>query len=176
MTPDLRELRYFVGVAEELSFTRAARRLHVSQPSLSVAMRQLEARLGVTLLDRTTRRVALTPAGGTLLAHARRVLEASSSLERAVAAHRAPERGGRLRVGLDRLASAGALATLREFAAAHPAVELEIAEADADALDQNRVDVLLTQAGAVLRAQESDPLALALAEAAAVPAPLAVTA
>jgi LysR family transcriptional regulator, benzoate and cis,cis-muconate-responsive activator of ben and cat genes len=94
MTPDLRELRYFVGVAEELSFTRAARRLHVSQPSLSVTMRQLEGRLGVTLLDRTTRRVALTPAGETLLAHARRVLEASSSLERALRVHSELERGG----------------------------------------------------------------------------------
>jgi DNA-binding transcriptional LysR family regulator len=162
MTPDLRELRYFVGVAEELSFTQAARRLHVSQPSLSVAMRQLEARLGVTLLSRTTRRVALTPAGETLLAHARRVLEASSSLERAMAAHRAPERGGRLRVGLSPLAAGDSFRVLRDFAAAHPAVELEIAQADADALLAGRVDVLLGDEGVTTRAGETDPLALAL--------------
>jgi DNA-binding transcriptional LysR family regulator len=163
MTPDLRELRYFVGVAEELSFTRAARRLHVSQPSLSVAMRQLEARLGVTLLNRTTRRVTLTPAGETLLAHARRVLEASSSLERAMAAHRAPERGGRLRVGLSPVAAGDALRTLQDFAAANPAVELEIARADTDALLAGHVDVLVGDEGIALRAGETDPLALALA-------------
>jgi DNA-binding transcriptional LysR family regulator len=68
MTPDLRELRYFVAVAEELSFTHAARRLHVSQPSLSTTIRQLETRLGLQLLVRTTRRVDLTPAGVTLRA------------------------------------------------------------------------------------------------------------
>jgi DNA-binding transcriptional LysR family regulator len=97
MTPDLRELRYFVAVAEELSFTHAAHRLHVSQPSLSAAVRQLETRVGVTLLHRTTRKVELTPAGRTLLAHAREVLEASSSLDGALRAHRG---GGRIRVGI----------------------------------------------------------------------------
>jgi DNA-binding transcriptional LysR family regulator len=163
MTPDLRELRYFVGVAEELSFTRAARRLHISQPSLSVAMRQLESRLGVSLLDRTTRRVALTPAGETLLAHARRVLEASSSLERAMAAHRAPERGGRLRVGLSPLAAGDALRALQDFANANPAVDLEVARADADALLAGHVDVLVGDAGIAIREGETDPLALALA-------------
>jgi DNA-binding transcriptional LysR family regulator len=70
MTPDLRELRYFVAVAEELSFTHAARRLHVSQPSLSTTIRQLETRLGLQLLVRTTRRVDVTPAGVTPLVRA----------------------------------------------------------------------------------------------------------
>jgi DNA-binding transcriptional LysR family regulator len=102
----------------------------------------------------------------TLLAHARHVLEAASSLERAVAAHRAPERGGRLRVGLAPLADAAALRTLQSFAASHPAAELVIAEAGEDALLDGRVDVLLAGDGALLREGERDPLALALADAA----------
>ena len=63
MEPDLRQLRYFVVVAEEASFTRAAQRLHLSQPALSAAIRQLERRLGTVLFARTGRQVALTPAG-----------------------------------------------------------------------------------------------------------------
>ena len=63
MTVTLQRLRYFVAVAEELSFTRAATRVRVSQPSLSEQVRQLEQSLGVTLLHRTTRRIQLTDAG-----------------------------------------------------------------------------------------------------------------
>jgi DNA-binding transcriptional LysR family regulator len=64
--PEVRLLRYFLAAAEELSFTRAARRLHIAQPSLSAQIRKLEAQLGVTLLQRDTRRVSLTPAGQAL--------------------------------------------------------------------------------------------------------------
>src|ERR1019366_9209877 len=59
---ELRELRYFIAVAEELNFTRAAARLGMTQPPLSAAIGKLERKLGVTLLERTSRRVTLTPA------------------------------------------------------------------------------------------------------------------
>jgi DNA-binding transcriptional LysR family regulator len=72
---ELRHLRYFVAVAEELHFRRAAERLHVAQPAVSEQVRKLEEELGVRLLNRTQRKVELTDAGAALLREARRVLE-----------------------------------------------------------------------------------------------------
>ena len=72
---ELRHLRYFVAVAEELHFRRAAERLHIAQPAVSEQVRKLEEELGVRLLNRTQRRVELTDAGAALLREARRVLE-----------------------------------------------------------------------------------------------------
>jgi DNA-binding transcriptional LysR family regulator len=96
---ELRHLRYFVAVADELHFTRAARRLHIAQQPLSAAIARLERQLEVKLLDRTTRRVELTAAGVALLEPARAILQA---VDEAVAAAQAADRGevGELAVGL----------------------------------------------------------------------------
>ena len=72
---EVRELRYFIAVAEELNFTRAARRLGMAQPPLSAAIGKLERKLGVRLLDRTSRRVTLTAAGAMLLSEGRTAVQ-----------------------------------------------------------------------------------------------------
>ncbi|MEV4073113.1 LysR family transcriptional regulator [Nonomuraea fuscirosea] len=79
---EVRQLRYFVAVAEELHFGRAAERLGMAQPPLSRAIRAMERQLGVTLMERTTRRVTLTPAGETLLRDARTALDAVAAAAR----------------------------------------------------------------------------------------------
>src|SRR6202042_2091712 len=76
---ETRELAYFLAVADELHFGRAAARLGIAQPALSKTVRQLERRLGVTLLERTSRAVALTEAGRVLSREARIALEAVSA-------------------------------------------------------------------------------------------------
>ncbi|SCD84308.1 regulatory helix-turn-helix protein, lysR family [Streptomyces sp. Termitarium-T10T-6] len=79
---EMRELRYFVAVAEELHFGRAAERLGIAQPALSRALAGLERRLGVVLLERSSRRVRLTDAGAVLLTEARAILAAAEAAER----------------------------------------------------------------------------------------------
>jgi DNA-binding transcriptional LysR family regulator len=95
---ELRELRYFIAVAEELNFTRAAMRLGMAQPPLSAAIGKLERKLGVTLLERTSRRVALTPAGTVLLEQGRIAVEAVGAA--AGRARRAGTQPGRLTVAV----------------------------------------------------------------------------
>lgn len=129
MQLELRHLRSFIVVADELNFSRAAGRLHIAQPALSAQIRQLERQLGCRLFARTTRRVALTPAGTMLLADAREIVARADA---AVAKVRAAARGerGLVRVGFVAHGAAelgGEI--LRRFAEAYPAVETSLAEA-----------------------------------------------
>jgi DNA-binding transcriptional LysR family regulator len=95
---ELRQLRYFVAVAEELHFSRAAERLHVVQPAVSEQVRKLEEELGMRLLNRTKRTVSLTEAGAGLLTQARRVLQQVEAARLAI--HNARDRAAsRLSIG-----------------------------------------------------------------------------
>ena len=126
MDVELRHLRYFVAVAEEASFTAAARRAHVAQQVVSAQVRQLEASLGVDLLERSARGVTLTPAGAVFLEGARETLR---TLERAAESSRNVGNAvtGRLSVGLSS-AAAGDEPTRRlaEFERASPQVEVRL--------------------------------------------------
>jgi DNA-binding transcriptional LysR family regulator len=127
---DLRLLRSFVAVAEELHFGRAAARLHVSQPALSVQVRKLEHLVGVELLRRTSRHVELTPAGEVFLGEARRLL---ATAERAFAATREAARGSRGRLVVGFVGNGAAELTpriLSDFGAAHRHTEVEMRQFD----------------------------------------------
>jgi DNA-binding transcriptional LysR family regulator len=121
---ELRHLRYFIAVAEELNFSRAAERMHMAQPPLSAAIRQLERDLGVDLFVRTTREVKLTDAGRAFLDGARRTLadadRAAEDAKRAGAGEL-----GRLRIAFSWSMRFETLPVLgRAFRATHPDVEL----------------------------------------------------
>ena len=127
-TPELRQLRHFIAVAQHLHFGRAAAALHMSQPPLSRSIQDLEARLGATLLARSRRKVALTPEGARFLEEAQRVI---AQLERAVleVGSMAAGAGGRLRLGFVSLADFGVLpGLLKAFKASHPGVGLALRE------------------------------------------------
>jgi DNA-binding transcriptional LysR family regulator len=130
---DLRLVQYFVAVAEELHFGRAAERLHIAQPSLSQQVRRLEQQLGVTLLDRSSRRVELTDAGRALLSEGRRLLahsERTTRLVRSVSAER-------MSVGFYGSAGSALLPQLlRTFADEHPSAEVSVRELLLDQIDE----------------------------------------
>ncbi|MEU9442491.1 LysR family transcriptional regulator [Streptomyces sp. NPDC048304] len=129
MTKDVhaRDLRYFVAVAEELHFTRAAEKLYVSQPALSKQIRSLERQLGAELFRRDQHGVALTPAGEALLPHARTVLTAWDAGAAAVEAAKAAQRST-LVVGMSTSPGRGGLlpAVRSRFTAAHPEVTVRL--------------------------------------------------
>jgi len=119
---ELRHLRYFIAVAEERNFSRAAERLHMAQPPLSVAIRQLEQEVGAELLARSSRGVTTTPAGAAFLDRARRILE---SIDGAIAAARRVAAGelGTLQIAFSWSARFDTLPALaRAFAAREPDV------------------------------------------------------
>jgi DNA-binding transcriptional LysR family regulator len=125
-TVELRHLRYFMAVAEALSFRRAAEKLHLAQPALSTQIKSLEGELGVRLFDRTTRSVELTQAGRVLVEEARAVLAAAAQAERRV--KRADEGVvGLLRLGIIApTANAWLAEILRNFRQRFPGVQLSI--------------------------------------------------
>src|SRR4051794_26673866 len=121
---ELRHLRYFVAVADELHFRRAAERLHVAQPAVSEQIRKLEAELGVALFNRTPRNVTLTDAGAAMFDEARRVLEQADVAQRA-AREADPRSRDHLRVGyLPDALPAELPHLLRRFAATTPHVRM----------------------------------------------------
>ena len=123
---ELRHLRYFVAVAEELSFRKAAERLRLAQPPLSAQIKSLESELGVRLFERTTRSVKLTQAGRVLLTEARIVLTAATRAEDRA---RKAEEGliGTLRIGIIAPSANAWLARiLRDFQQRFPGVQLSV--------------------------------------------------
>ena len=137
---NLRRLDAFIAVAEELHFGRAADRLHIAQPALSQQIRQLEADLGLTLLERTTRRVALTPDGAAFLPHARQLLVSAQGVARAAEELRIGARG-RLRLGfVDSTAFEFVPWFLRRFRSAWPEAEVELHTMSSDEQARALVD------------------------------------
>ncbi|KVT35338.1 LysR substrate-binding domain-containing protein [Burkholderia ubonensis] len=131
-TPDLRQWRYFVTVAEERHFGRAAARLSMTQPPLSQAIRALEDLLGVALFVRTKRSVALTAVGAALLPDVRKLLEAADALPPRAQSLARGETGS-LALAFVSTADYGLLPSLlRAFGARYPQVRLQLAEATSD--------------------------------------------
>ncbi|MBO0694394.1 MAG: LysR family transcriptional regulator, partial [Acidimicrobiaceae bacterium] len=152
---ELRQLEYFVTVAEEASFTKAAARVHVAQPGISAQIRQLERELGQPLFDRSGRTVRLTDAGTAVLPYARAALEAVANCRLAV-----DELTGLLRghvsIGTVISPTAGAEVNLADLLADfhhdHPGVEIALSEGKSDDLFEavagGRLDLVLAGLGA----------------------------
>ncbi len=144
MSVELRQLRYFVAVAEESHFGRAASRLHMTQPPLSQTIQSLEAELGTPLFLRTKRSVALTPAGAALLPEARRILQQAGALPD-LARRAASGESGLLSLSFVSTADYSVLPPLlREFREHYPQVQIDLREATTDVqledLMQGRID------------------------------------
>jgi DNA-binding transcriptional LysR family regulator len=131
---ELRQLEYFVAVAEQASFTRAATLLHVAQPGVSAQLRQLERELGQELLDRSGRSVRPTPAGAAVLPYARAALDAVGGV-REVADELAELRRGQAAFGM--VTGCGGIGVpdlLAAFHGEHPAIEISLVEDASDRL------------------------------------------
>jgi len=143
---ELRHLRYFVTVAEELNVSRAAARLRISQPAVSRQLRDLEQELGVDLFDRRNSKLKLTAAGEAFLAHARDLLRRSNDASREMLAFRA-KTGQTLTVGYIAPVLATLTPALRDFGQKRPDIELVLREMtpgeQVQALRDDRIDVAL---------------------------------
>lgn len=137
---ELRQLEYFVAVAESGSFTRAAERVHVAQPGVSAQIRRLERELGHALLDRSGRTVTLTDVGAAVLPLVRAALGSVESARRTVEEMAGLVRGA-VRAGM--VVSCGIMdlpELLSEFHSSYPAVEITLSEANSDELVSSIVD------------------------------------
>lgn len=148
---ELRHIRYFVAVAEELNFRRAAARLRIAQPPLSTQVRQLEEEIGARLFDRNSHGVALTRAGEIFLEEARQILR-SVEHARQVSARAAKGKTERLAVGFVTSLSYGLLpGVLRAYRRHYPEVVLSLSEMDTtqqvEALTTRRIDLGLIGLG-----------------------------
>ena len=146
---EVREARYFIAVAEELHFGRAAGRLHMSQPPLSQAIKALESRLGVPLLHRTTRAVTLTPAGAVFLDACRALIGAAEAAD-AAARQAADGQAGALRIGAVTSVFSDLLPqTLEFFRRTHPRIDIRAEEVDThvavEAVRRRELDVALVR-------------------------------
>ncbi len=146
---DLRRIRHFVTLAETLNFHRAAERLHMAQPPLSVSIQKLEAELGAKLFTRESSGVALTPSGRAVLVEAQKLLFHGSQLSE-MAKNAVDGTGGTLHIGFVGSASYGMLQKLLPlFRAEYPGVELVLREATSVAimrqLEDRRLDIGLVR-------------------------------
>lgn len=131
---ELRQLEYFVAVAEEANFTRAAERVHISQSGVSAQIRQLERELGSELIDRSGRAATLTEAGTAALGHARAALAAADALRQSVDEVNGLLRGS-LVVGMVTACTiTGLFEALDSFHQAHPGIEVTLIEDNSDRL------------------------------------------
>lgn len=169
---DLRRIRHFHVLAETLNFSRAAERLHIAQPALSVSIQKLESELGARLFDRLPTGVALTASGQAVLIEARRMLYHSEQMQR-LAQDAAQGTGGPLRIGFVGSAIHRVLPTLvPAFRAEYPGVELVLREMTSnrivEALAEEGLDIgivrtpLLQANMATLLTLQRDPFLLAL--------------
>lgn len=131
---ELRQLEYFVAVAEEANFTRAAERVHISQSGVSAQIRQLERELGAELIDRSGRGATLTEAGTAALGHARAALAAADALRQSVDEVNGLLRGSIVVGMVTACTITGLFEALDSFHRAHPGIDITLVEDNSDRL------------------------------------------
>ncbi len=140
---DIRQLRYLVALADERHFTRAAEREHIAQPALSQQIRRLEEEVGIPLVERTTRRVAMTEAGELLVGRARRILSELSAAESELQGLRGIQTGHVSVGAMHTMGPVDVSLALAIFHERHPGVELTVREQSSEELaEMLRDDVL----------------------------------
>jgi DNA-binding transcriptional LysR family regulator len=159
---DLRQLRYFVTVAEELHFGHAAEKLHMSQPPLSLSIQQLEKSFGVMLLLRSNKTVALTSAGAVLYSEARKLLKHAADMED-MAARVAMGIEGRLKVGfVGAMLFRGLPEAINAFQKDNPSVDIVLREMNTteqiEAVRREQIDVGFIHTGHLPTGIQSKPL------------------